>query len=62
MAQLSIDTLNKTDRDTAMVALHNIAKFNGEEPLFCSINHYNDLVGKYNQLSSDYQKNLEELK
>lgn len=62
MAQLSIDTLNKTDRDTAMVALHNIAKFNGEEPLFCSISHYNDLVGKYNQLSSDYQKNLEELK
>lgn len=61
MAQLSIDTLNKTDRDNAMVALHNIAKFNGEDPLFCSISHYNDLVEKFNKLSVEYQKNKEDL-
>jgi len=61
MGQYTIDTLNKTDRENAMVALHNIAKFNGEEPLFCSISHYNEMAGKYELLSSEYQKNKEEL-
>lgn len=61
MAQLSIDTLNKTDRDNAMVALYNIALYNGEDPLFCTANQYNDLGGKYKQLSVEYQKNKEEL-
>ena len=61
MAQFSIDTLNKTDRDNAMVALHSIATNNGEEPLFCFASTFNELVNKYNHLNSEYQKCKEEL-
>ena len=56
MAQLTIDTLNKTDRDNAMVALHAMAINNGEDPLFCPIKDFNDKVSAFDALSSDYQK------
>ena len=56
MGQLSIDTLNKTDRDNAMVALHAIAINNGEDLLFCPINDFNDKVRKLEVLNSDYLK------
>lgn len=62
MAQLTIDTLNKTDRDNAMVALHAMAINNGEDPLFCPIKDYNDIVCSYDALHSDYQKYQDENK
>ena len=61
MGQLTIDTLNKIDRDNAMVALQSIANNNGEEPLFCPASSLNEQVNKYNLLYSDYQKCKEEL-
>ena len=56
MGQLTIDTLNKTDRDNAMVALHAMAINNGEDLLFCPIKDYNDKVRAFDALCSDYQK------
>ena len=56
MGQITIDTLNKIDRDNAMVALHAIALSNGEDLLFCPINEYNEQVGKFKELNSVYQK------
>ena len=59
MGQFTIDTLNKTDRDNAMVALHAIAINNSEEPLFCPINCFNDLANKLKTLDSEYKKSQE---
>lgn len=56
MGQFTIDTLNKTDRDNAMVALHAIAINNSEEPLFCPINCFNDQANKLKNLDFEYQK------
>ena len=68
MGQLTIDTLNKTDRDNAMVALHAIAINNGEDLLFRSIIDYNDKAGKLEDLNAellkcqdDYKKLIDEL-
>lgn len=61
MAQFSIDTLNKTDRDNAMVALHFIAISNGEDPLFCPINVHKEQTSKLNEINSEFQKCKEEL-
>lgn len=62
MGQFTIDTLNKTDRDNAMVALHSIAINNGEDPLFCPINLYNDEIGKLKALNSEFLKCQDENK
>lgn len=56
MGQLTIDTLNKTDRDNAMVALHAIAINNGEDLLFRPINDYNDKAGKLEDLKAELLK------
>lgn len=56
MGQLTIDTLNKTDRDDAMVALHAIAIKNGEDLLFRPINDYNDKAGKLEDLKAELLK------
>ena len=56
MGQLTIDTLNKTDRDNAMVALHAIAINNGEDLLFCPISDLKDKVRELEVLNSDYLK------
>lgn len=60
MGQFTIDTLNKTDRDNAMFALHAIALNNGEDPLFFPIGVYNDQVSKLEALNNDLKKCNEE--
>ena len=56
MGQLTIDTLNKTDRDDAMVSLHAIAIKNGEDLLFRPINDYNDKACKLEELETEMLK------
>lgn len=60
MGQLTIDTLDKKDRDNAMVSLHAIALNNGEESLFYPRIDYQELLSKFDVLNSDYQKCKEE--
>lgn len=55
MGQLTIDTLNKADRENAMIALHVITVHNEEEPLFCPIEDFKEQVAKYDFLNAEYQ-------
>ena len=56
MGQFTIDTLNKTDRDNAMVALHAVAINNGEDLLFRPINDYNDKASKLEIIKTELLK------
>lgn len=65
MAQITVDTLNKQDRDDVIQALHSIAMRNNEEPLFYPSSLYLDSKNKCLSLSEEldrYKKENETLK
>ena len=65
MAQITVDTLNKQDRDDVIQALHSIALRNNEEPLFCPISLLQERKEKCRSLTEEldfYKEENETLK